>query len=623
MATLSKSDFQLAKDCAKKLVYKKGGYPTSNDTNEYMEMLAQGGYIVGHMATLLYPEGIEIAGSTKEAVQNTTALLKNENIVLFEAAIMTADGKLIRVDILEKKGNSVHIIEVKAKSHESDDEQQDSIKKLGKYIDDVAYQYLVFKEAYPTFNFTCSLLMPDKSKRTAIDGLAGWFSIEKGKEQHPTVEVEELPAQLIPRFKKPEVVFKYENDVNKNDYLYQLKTNGILSYLEVTGKVLDMQAEIKNNADFLNGILRNGIQESDYKISKVCKGCEFNSGIQTPNGYKECWGKLADTSPHVFDLYYGGAIGHYTKGFYIDELIDERKTSLYDYDFQRFKTAKGEISSRGYRQILQIENTQSNEEFISDELPEFLNSLEYPLHFIDFETYTGALPFYKGMRPYELIAFQWSCHTIVSPGATPIHSEWFQEKDGLPNFDFAEALMKQIGTTGTPFMWATHENTVLRTISKQMEIFGYDNSVLYDWLIGITSDKAEKREGRFIDMNKLTLEHYFHPDMKGKTSIKKVLPAIWNNNDYLHAVPHFEQYAAQDYEGGIIDPYDTLMAGISFQESEETVVKGGTDAMRAYYRILFDALAKEQKEELKQQLLRYCELDTMAMVIIAYHWGLK
>jgi hypothetical protein len=125
-------------------------------------------------------------------------------------------------------------------------------------------------------------------------------------------------------------------------------------------------------------------------------------------------------------------------------------------------------------------------------------------------------------------------------------------------------------------------------------------------------------------MNKLTLDHYFHPDMKGKTSIKKVLPAIWNNHSYLHSIPYFSQYVEKDFEGGIIDPYDTLTAGINFENTDEDVVKGGTAAMRAYYRILFDkSISNDQKNELRNQLLRYCELDTMAMVIIAYHWGIK
>lgn len=625
MATLSKSDFQLASDCTKKLIYKKQGYPTTNDTNEYMEMLAQGGYVVGTMATLLYPDGIEITGNTSEAVQKTLNYLQHENVVLFEPAIMTTNQKLCRIDILVKQGNTIQIIEVKAKSHNSEDTPADSVKKLKKYIEDVAYQYHVFHECFPNFTVQCFLLTPDKSKRTIIDGLAGWFSIKNEKSNKSIGELDELPAQLKPKFSKPEVVFHYENDVNKAAYVEQLINEGILEYLDVTQKVLEIQPSIMAKANQFLRILENGILESDYCISKKCKSCEFNSGEVLPNGYVECWGNKANTKPHVFDLYYGGGIGHYTSGFYLDELIASSKTSLYDYEFERLKNKDGELGVRAQRQTLQINQTKLNEEWFSESLKSLASTFEYPLHFIDFETYTGALPFYQGMRPYELIAFQWSCHTINSPGDTPIHTEWFQENIScFPNFEFALALKKQIGTTGTPFMWATHENTVLRTISKQMEIFDYENNELYNWLIGITTDKDLNRQGRLVDMNKLTLDHYFHPEMKGKTSIKKVLPAIWNNNSYLHSIPYFSKYAAKDFTGGVIDPYDTLIAEIDFDNTDEEVVKGGTAAMRAYNRILFDnSIDNNQKSELKHQLLRYCELDTMAMVIIAHHWGIR
>jgi hypothetical protein len=75
---LSKSDFQLASNCSQKLLYKKRGYPTSNDSNEYMKMLAEGGYVVGHMATMLYLEGVENARS-REHVPTQGNLLKEKN----------------------------------------------------------------------------------------------------------------------------------------------------------------------------------------------------------------------------------------------------------------------------------------------------------------------------------------------------------------------------------------------------------------------------------------------------------------------------------------------------------------------------------------------------------------
>jgi hypothetical protein len=52
-------------------VYKKRGYASCNDTDEYTKMLAQGGYIVGKMATLLYSNGVEINVSTKESLKQT------------------------------------------------------------------------------------------------------------------------------------------------------------------------------------------------------------------------------------------------------------------------------------------------------------------------------------------------------------------------------------------------------------------------------------------------------------------------------------------------------------------------------------------------------------------------
>jgi len=618
--TLSKSDFHLASTCPKKLVYKKQFYPTTNDTNDYMEMLAKGGYVIGKMANLIYPTGIEITGNTKEAIIKTKEELKKENCILFEAAIQSGD-KLIRVDILEKKGNIINLIEVKAKSHDTEDDTVKQLKLLKKYIEDVAFQYHVINEGYPNFKVTAYLFMPDKSKRTSIDGLAGWFTLKESN-KISDIELEELPAQQKPKFNKPEVVFKYEKDLLKSKYVDDMKVDGILQLRDVTEEVLKIQHVIKNRSNQFINILRNGITSNDYKINKECKSCEFKCDGDPMNGYKECWERLADSDPHIFELYYGGSLTTEEKEVYLNKLIDNGQTSLYDINPEILKKKDGSIGSRNQRQLIQLSNTKNNTEWISNDLKRILNDLKYPLHFIDFETYTGALPFNEGMRPYELIAFQWSCHTINKPGDTPIHSEWISTNGSFPNFEFAESLKKQIGESGTPLMWATHENTVLRTILKQMDIFGYYNPILNDWLIEITSDKDLEREGRLIDMNSLTLKHYFHPYMKGKTSIKKVLPAIWNHFTYLHQIPFFKDYSATDFEGRIIDPYDALKADLN-QTDEEEAVAGGTDAMRAYQRIRFDdTITHNQKDEIKRQLLKYCELDTMAMVIIAHHWGL-
>ena len=614
---LSKSDFKIASSCAKKLVYKKAAYDTLNDGNEYMEMLAQGGHIVGKLAQLIYPGGVEVkADNTIDgAIAETTKLLKqNANITLFEATFYS-EGKVVRTDILEKKGKVINLIEVKSKSHESEDDSAKAKKKLQEHIEDVAYQTLVLRETLPGYKIHSFLLLPDKSTRTTIDGLAGWFTVNEMVNEN--FEIDELPAEQVIKFKKPLVEFIYDKHADRAKYIAQLQKDNLLTLVPLDKEVEAMITEIKNRADLFLKILTDGIKPEQYSINKGCKGCEFNLGDEKErNGYLECWQELADIKPDIFELYYGGSLGN---NQYLNELIADKKVSFWDLDPERFKNKKGELGSRGQRQLLQFENTKAETEWFGNGLKSSLKELKYPLHFIDFETYVGAIPHHKGMRPYELVCFQWSCHTLEKPGSDPVHSEWLNTDYDFPNFKFAESLMKQLGNTGTPLIWSPYENTVLKGILNQMEVFGFKNVTLEKWLLNITLDKDDGREGRFVDMNDLTLQYYFHPDMKGKTSIKKVLPAIWNNNPYLHSIPWFKKYAPDSGAG--LNPYDMLAPVISVLEEAE-VVKDGTGAMRAYHELMFGAESKhpERKAQLVKLLLQYCELDTMAMVIIWSYW---
>jgi len=335
--TLSKSDFQLASTCEQKLIYKKRGYPTAGDLDGYMQMLSEGGYVVGKMATLLYEDGREISADRTEDCVNQTRdwLALTAQGTLFEAAILS-NQKLVRIDILEKTGNRLHLIEVKAKSHDSDDGKE-SEKNRKKYIDDVAYQYLVLKEAYPDFEIKCSLLMPDKAKHTKIDGLAGWFRVLSNQEipNEASLEIEELPARQRPTFRRPQVEFIYENDPNRETYVQRLRLEGILSLLDITNDVRERLPEMEAMADRFLEILNQETIGKSAPLCKACKACEFNPSNATPNGYLECWGDLGKTKPHIFDLYYGGSIGHRTKGYYLDQMIHEKKVSLFDIDFEK------------------------------------------------------------------------------------------------------------------------------------------------------------------------------------------------------------------------------------------------------------------------------------------------
>lgn len=186
---LSKSDFKLGRDCPAKLYYKKHYYPSDMEGDEYLELLADGGYMIGKMAQVIYPEGIEIKADSSESAAHETEkyLNENENITLFEACIYS-ENKLIRIDILKKEKNILKLIEVKSKSFNSKEYEMEGnnyflTKVWVDYLEDVAYQKLVLLEKYPQYKIESFLLMPDKSKKTDIDGLISWFEIRSIKKR--------------------------------------------------------------------------------------------------------------------------------------------------------------------------------------------------------------------------------------------------------------------------------------------------------------------------------------------------------------------------------------------------------------------------------------------------------
>ena len=615
---LSKSDFQLAKDCAKKLDYRKRAYPSVSEDDAYMEMLARGGYIVGKMATMLYPEGLEITGNTQAALEQTRLELLNEDATLFEAAI-ASEGKLIRADILLKRGRELHLIEVKSASLNG---TKPNMKKLKNLVEDAAFQYLVLQEAYPNMELKVSLLMPDISKYTDIEGLASWFYLED-EPQTPAASVE-MQASEPSRFRKPGVVFRYDDAPNRSEYVERLRKEGILGLLDITQVVIDRLPQIQQRAGELLEVMKRGVGPGDYTLSKACRDCPFKVHESvTPNGFAECWASLPNPEHHVFDLYHIGSVGGSKKGYLLDKLIEEGRLDLTQLRADDLCDATKTIAYRTKRQLLQIEHTRAGTEWVDESLPALLQGLQYPLHFVDFETYSGAVPLHAGMRPYESIAFQWSCHTLTEPGGDLLHSEWIQQGKEFPNFEFARSLMRQTGMEGTVLMWATHEHSILKTILQQTEIRKEDDPELRNWLEFMTRENPEntaRKKGRLLNMNRLAEEFYFHPLMKGQTSIKKVLPAVWKHQPALRRHPWFSEYVLEDASGYVPDPYEALGL-LAAVRGESSAVKHGTDALQAYYRLFcVPTLSDDERTAIYRDLLAYCKLDTLAMVMIWKHW---
>jgi hypothetical protein len=296
----------------------------------------------------------------------------------------------------------------------------------------------------------------------------------------------------------------------------------------------------------------------------------------------------------------------------VNQLVKNGKVSLYDIPLD-------ELTDPTYcqRQLIQIEYTKKNREWVSPQFSKILAGYGYPLLFIDFETARTIVPWDQGLRPNEQVAFQWSCHRITADDPSPQHQDWLDVDTPFPNLGFVEALWETIAPHGDPigtiFTWGSHEVSVLKDIQRQMALYGYDHLPV--------ARKLERllHKGRFVDMDALTRSHYFHPLMKQKTSLKWVLSAIWKTNDYLHQHPHFSPFLKIE-DGEVLSPYASLPKVTIDQK--EVGITDGSGAMLAYLEIICGDSSDrpENKEKWLKLLQQYCQLDTLAMVIVWYHW---
>ena len=637
---LTKTRFKLAVECPTKLFYtgKKSIYRDAMDEDSFLAMLAEGGYQVGELAKLMYPQGVEVAhAEPAAALAETTQLLQQDNVVIFEAAVLWSQ-LFVRIDVLVKQGNTLELIEVKAKSYNSTKPEIEGARggirsEMRPYIEDVAFQAYVLKQAMPHMTVKCFLMMPDKSVVCDIDGVNQWFPIER-KDGRSVVRV--APAAKAATALPP-LLAKVSVDAWVADVLKQgVKTP--LGLMPLHQVAQDWSAAYAD----------------DQKITPVpgghCGRCEFKTspGDSLRSGFKECWGQV-----------YGFSEEDFSQGTVLDLWSYRKKDQLISQGCVRLKAAVphlGPLSdeeelSTADRQWMQAAGIPAGEDrggfwMAEGLMRQSMAAWRYPLHFIDFETSAVALPFHVGMRPYEQVAFQFSHHVMHADGRVDHATQFLNADPGVfPNFEFIRALCKALSADdGTVFMWSHHENTILNKISDQLQSRDdapADASELRDFALSLTKTGSRA----MVDLCDLAKKAYFHKSIKGSSSIKKVLPAVLSSAPQLRAryaqpiygdpmvMPsqNYQSFAWCDSiaDGQTLDPYERLrdlgahLLGEEVRPGEDpdemAICEGGA-AATAYARLQFESLSPESRKNLERALLRYCELDTLAMVMVIQGW---
>jgi hypothetical protein len=653
MKVLSKSRFKIGADCPNKLyfTFHKEDFPSTKEEDTFLQALAQGGFQVEELARMHYPGGHLINSPHNDylgAVAETAELLKQENVVIYEAAFLWND-LFIRTDILVKKGNHLELIEVKAKLFDSTDSYFFVGKKGGivsswkPYLFDLAFQKYVVSKSVPSATVTAHLMMADKTKKSSRDGLNQLFRIPSGKNADPRKDILKRVQRL--------------EEVGDSVLTVQNMNSLIEDILEGKYEVLPGYP-FKEAVSYLASVYQSGQYPNWPTNYSTCKGCEFRATKEQlasgkKSGFQECmakqhgWTASQCSEPSIFEIWN-------FRSKVVPTLFQENRLLMHQLSEEDLapEYCATEISS-SERRWIQVKHAVQGDHSIhcvKEELKRKMGEWKFPLHFIDFETSGVALPFTKGRRPYEQVAFQFSHHVLREDGSVCHQTEYLSSQPGeFPNFEFARALKSALGgDSGTIFKFASHENTIVNAIIEQLlDSKEADKEELIAFLKDISISKNDsvsewKGNRNMVDLRKVVLSYYYNPLTKGSNSIKAVLPAVLQSCSYLK-----DKYSKPLSENGVsslnfpgthswlkgatqafVSPYKMLpplFDGWAEDEKEELLsemegIADGGMALTAYAKLQYVDMSEKERNELTSGLKKYCELDTLAMVMIYEHF---
>lgn len=329
----------------------------------------------------------------------------------------------------------------------------------------------------------------------------------------------------------------------------KLEIEKLFNIEDITDIAKSKQDEIRKNIEITNKYMNEHDKNNEPKedIGMKCLKpykCEF---------WEYCTRNLP--RPNVFDI--GGGM-HNSKKF---EKYYEGKIS--------FKDLQNEDLNPKFLEQIDFELNNLKPKIEKEAIKELMDSLKYPLYFIDYETYQLAIPEIEGTRPYQQLPFQYSLHIIKEKGAPIEHKEFLAEIDDLDYIrHFAESMIKDMPENGSVIIYnksfePARNNEIARMYPDLKDEMDRINSNIVDFL-----EPFKQRK-------------YYTKEMHGSASIKAVLPALYPDDPELdyHNLP---------------------------------VVHNGEEASEAFLNL--KNKSKKEQKEIRHGLLVYCELDTLAMV---------
>ena len=259
---------------------------------------------------------------------------------------------------------------------------------------------------------------------------------------------------------------------------------------------------------------------------------------------------------------------------------DVPKNSIFTIPGLRWNK-KNELIEKGVLHLEKVRDTDS----LSDKQRTYVNSvlngepeidtaairhlisdLEYPIHFLDFETDNPAIPRFDGLRPYQQVPFQYSCHVLRHPQDESKHYEYLHTDTTDPRLPLVTSLLNNVSAAGSVVVYnARFEKGVLEDLADAFP----DHAAALESIVD-----------RLWDLWDIFKHHYMHPDFCGSTSLKDVLPVL-----------------------------------VSALRYENLEVQDGMEA-QAVWNLMLKTKNETAKNEWIRRLKAYCEMDTRATLDI-------
>jgi len=221
------------------------------------------------------------------------------------------------------------------------------------------------------------------------------------------------------------------------------------------------------------------------------------------------------------------------------------------------------------KQLAQIKTTREDTPIVDKEkIREFLENLQYPLYFFDYETMSSVIPFFDGMSPYKDYPFQYSLHVLRTPDAKLEHYEYLHAENTNPMPELLKQLKLDTGNEGTVLTW-----------NMSYEKGCNDRMVaLYPEYAEFLAELNERIDDLMTPFSEMW---YFHKDFFGSASVKKVMPVLAPELSY-----------------------------------KELNVGNGLLARRMWTQVVLEGKHPDRRPQIMEDLSKYCTLDTFAMVRI-------